>query len=137
MPAPPRDPILDISLMRIPTFGTSVIAGAITRLTPGRASLSAAADDAAWASALPPLQSGLMTLATALGSIAAKPVAPIVAAPLRLPRHPDGQRLFRQRGLCAVRAVPSRLADAADVRDHDRERIFHVDPVHRLQHHRL
>ncbi|HKX63907.1 MAG TPA: MFS transporter [Rhizomicrobium sp.] len=72
-----RDPILDISLMRIPTFGTSVIAGAITRLTQGAHpyllplmmqlgfGLSAA-------------QSGLMTLATALGSIAAKPVAPLL-----------------------------------------------------------
>ena len=72
-----RDPILDISLMRIPTFGTSVIAGAITRLTQGAHpyllplmmqlgfGLSAA-------------QSGLMTLATALGSIVAKPVAPLI-----------------------------------------------------------
>jgi EmrB/QacA subfamily drug resistance transporter len=70
-----RDPILDLSLMKIPTFGTSVIAGAITRLTQGAHpyllplmmqlgfGLSAA-------------QSGLMTLATALGSIIAKPVAP-------------------------------------------------------------
>ncbi len=72
-----RDPILDISLMRIPTFGISVVAGAITRLTQGAHpyllplmmqlgfGLSAA-------------QSGLMTLATAVGSIAAKPVAPLV-----------------------------------------------------------
>src|SRR5258706_882416 len=71
------DPILDISLMRIPTFGTSVIAGAITRLTQDAHpylfplmmqlgfGLSAA-------------QSGLMTLATALGSIAAKPGAPLM-----------------------------------------------------------
>src|SRR5579859_8182891 len=70
-----KDPILDLSLMKIPTFGTSVIAGAITRLTQGAHpyllplmmqlgfGLSAA-------------QSGLMTLATALGSITAKPVAP-------------------------------------------------------------
>jgi len=70
-----KDPILDISLMKIPTFGTSVIAGAITRLTQGAHpyllplmmqlgfGLSAA-------------QSGTMTLATALGSIAAKPIAP-------------------------------------------------------------
>ena len=70
-----KDPILDISLMKIPTFGTSVIAGAITRLTQGAHpyllplmmqlgfGLSAA-------------QSGMMTLATALGSISAKPVAP-------------------------------------------------------------
>ena len=70
-----KDPILDISLMKIPTYGTSVIAGAITRITQGAHpyllplmmqlgfGLSAA-------------QSGLMTLATALGSITAKPVAP-------------------------------------------------------------
>jgi EmrB/QacA subfamily drug resistance transporter len=70
-----QHPILDISLMKIPTYGTSVIAGAITRVTQGAHpyllplmmqlgfGLSAA-------------QSGLMTLATALGSIIAKPVAP-------------------------------------------------------------
>jgi EmrB/QacA subfamily drug resistance transporter len=70
-----QDPILDISLMKIPTFGTSVMAGAITRVTQGAHpyllplmmqlgfGLTAA-------------QSGAMTLATALGSIAAKPVAP-------------------------------------------------------------
>jgi MFS family permease len=70
-----KDPILDISLMRVPTFGTSVIAGAITRLTQGAHpyllplmmqlgfGLSAA-------------QSGLMTFATAFGAILAKPVAP-------------------------------------------------------------
>lgn len=72
-----RDPILDISLMRIPTFGTSVIAGAITRLTQG-----------AHPYLLPLMmqlgfgfsaaQSGMMTLATALGSISAKPVAPLL-----------------------------------------------------------
>ncbi len=72
-----RDAILDISLMRIPTYGTSVIAGAITRVTQGAHpyllplmmqlgfGLSAA-------------QSGLMTLATALGAIAGKPVTPVL-----------------------------------------------------------
>ncbi|MCP5412277.1 MAG: multidrug efflux MFS transporter [Alphaproteobacteria bacterium] len=71
------DPILDISLMKIPTYGTSVIAGAITRITQG-----------AHPYLLPLMmqlgfgfsaaQSGLMTFATALGSIAAKPVAPTI-----------------------------------------------------------
>ncbi|HEX2761687.1 MAG TPA: DHA2 family efflux MFS transporter permease subunit [Rhizomicrobium sp.] len=71
------NPILDISLMRIPTFGTSVIAGAITRICQG-----------AHPFLLPlmmqlgfgfsAVQSGLMTLATAIGAIAAKPVAPIL-----------------------------------------------------------
>lgn len=70
-------PILEISLMRIPTFGTSVIAGAITRITQG-----------AHPFLLPlmmqlgfgysAVQSGLMTFATALGSIVAKPLAPYV-----------------------------------------------------------
>ncbi len=71
------DPILDISLMKIPTYGVSVIAGAITRITQGAQPF------------LLPLmmqlgfgftavQSGLMTMATALGSIAAKPLAPAV-----------------------------------------------------------
>ncbi len=71
------DPILDISLMRLPTFGTSVIAGAITRITQG-----------AHPFLLPlmmqlgfgmtAMQSGLMTLATAFGAIVAKPVAPFL-----------------------------------------------------------
>jgi EmrB/QacA subfamily drug resistance transporter len=69
------DPILDISLMRVPTYGTSVIAGAITRVTQG-----------AHPYLLPLLmqlgfgfsaaKSGLLVLATALGSFIAKPVAP-------------------------------------------------------------
>ena len=69
------DPILDISLMRIPTYGTSVIAGAITRICQG-----------AHPYLLPlmmqlgfgfsALQSGLLTFATALGAIVAKPIAP-------------------------------------------------------------
>jgi EmrB/QacA subfamily drug resistance transporter len=69
------DPILDISLMRIPTFGTSVIAGAITRLTQGaHPYLLPLMMQLAFG--LSAAQSGTMTLATALGSIAAKPIAP-------------------------------------------------------------
>jgi len=70
-----RDPILDISLMKIPTYGTSVIAGAITRVCQG-----------AHPYLLPlmmqlgfgfsALQSGLLTFATAIGAILAKPIAP-------------------------------------------------------------
>ena len=69
------DPILDISLMKIPTYGTSVIAGAITRVCQG-----------AHPYLLPlmmqlgfgfsALQSGLLTFATAIGAIVAKPIAP-------------------------------------------------------------
>src|ERR1700744_5170850 len=90
------DPILDISLMKIPTYGLSVIAGAITRVTQGAHpyllplmmqlgfGLSAA-------------QSGLMTFATALGPIAAKPVA----APL-LRRFGFRQTLLVNGVLCSI-----------------------------------
>lgn len=72
-----KDPILDISLMKIPTYGTAVIGGAITRITQGAQPF------------LLPLmmqlgfgytaaQSGTMTFATAIGSILAKPLAPSI-----------------------------------------------------------
>ena len=70
-----QDPILDISLMKIPTYSTSVIAGAITRVTQGaHPYLLPLMMQLGFG--LSALQSGLMTLATALGSIIAKPVAP-------------------------------------------------------------
>ena len=70
-----RAPILDLSLMRVPVFGTAVIAGALTRVTQGAHpfllplmlqlgfGLTAA-------------QSGTITLATALGSLLMKAMAP-------------------------------------------------------------
>jgi EmrB/QacA subfamily drug resistance transporter len=70
-------PILDLSLMRVPNFGTSVIAGALTRVTQGAHpfllplmmqlgfGLSAA-------------ESGTMTIATAVGSLAMKAFAPTI-----------------------------------------------------------
>jgi len=70
-----EEPILDPRLMRTPTFRISVIAGSLTRITQG-----------AHPFLLPlmlqlgfgfsALQSGLMTLATAVGAILMKPVAP-------------------------------------------------------------
>jgi EmrB/QacA subfamily drug resistance transporter len=68
-------PILDLSLMKVPNFGTALIAGSLTRITQGahpfllplllqlEFGLSAA-------------QSGLVTLATALGSFLMKAAAP-------------------------------------------------------------
>ncbi len=70
-----RDPILDLSLMRVPTFGTSVIAGAITRLTQGaHPYLLPLMMQLGFG--LSALQSGTMTFATAFGAILAKPIAP-------------------------------------------------------------
>ena len=69
-----RDPILDLSLMRLPSFGTSVVAGALTRITQGAHpfllplmlqlgfGLSAA-------------QSGTIIIATAIGSVSMKAFA--------------------------------------------------------------
>ena len=69
------DPIMDLKLMRLPSFGTSVIAGSLTRITQGAQpfllplmlqldfGLSAA-------------QSGLVVIATALGSMGMKACAP-------------------------------------------------------------
>ena len=69
------DPILDLRLMRVPSFGTSMIAGSLTRITQG-----------AQPFLLPlmlqlgfgftALQSGIMTLGTALGAFAMKAAAP-------------------------------------------------------------
>jgi MFS family permease len=69
------DPILDLALLRVPTFRLSVIAGSLTRITQGAQpfllplmmqlgfGLSAAT-------------SGTITVATAMGSLAMKPLAP-------------------------------------------------------------
>ena len=71
------NPILDISLMRIHTFGTSMIAGSITRICQGaHPYLLPLMMQLGFG--LSALQSGLMTLATALGAIAAKPIAPLL-----------------------------------------------------------
>ena len=131
-----RDPILDLSLMRIPTFGTSVIAGAITRLTQGAHpyllplmmqlgfGLSAA-------------QSGLMTLATALGSIAAKPIAPSLLRRFGFRDTLVANGFFASGGyvLCGL-FRPGWPLPLMFLVDGD-QRFLHVHPVHRLQHHRL
>lgn len=69
------DPILDLRLMKVPSFGISMIAGSLTRITQG-----------AQPFLLPlmlqlgfgftALQSGLMTLGTGLGAFAMKAIAP-------------------------------------------------------------
>ena len=72
-----RDPILDLSLMRLPSFGTSVIAGALTRITQGAhpflLPLMLQLDFG-----LSAVQSGTIVIATAIGSLIMKAVAPRV-----------------------------------------------------------
>jgi MFS family permease len=68
-------PILDISLMRIPTFRLSVIGGSLTRITQGaQPFLLPLMMQLAFG--LSPAESGAMTLATAIGSFGMKGVAP-------------------------------------------------------------
>ena len=68
-------PILDFRLMRVPSFGTSIIAGSLTRITQGAQpfllALLLQLDFGFTA-----LQSGAMTLATAVGAMAMKIWAP-------------------------------------------------------------
>ena len=57
--------------------------------------------------------------------------------PLRLPRQPDRGQLHRLRPLRPLRLLPARLVVRGHVRRAGGERLLHVVPVHRLQHHRL
>jgi EmrB/QacA subfamily drug resistance transporter len=69
------DPILDFRLMRVPSYGTAIIAGAITRVTQGaQPYLLPLMMQLGFG--LTALQSGAIVLATALGSFAMKWVAP-------------------------------------------------------------
>ncbi len=69
------DPIMDLSLMRLPSFGTSVIAGSLTRITQGAQPfllpLMLQLDFGLTAA-----QSGGIVIATALGSMSMKAFAP-------------------------------------------------------------
>ena len=69
------DPIMDLSLMRLPSFGTSVIAGSLTRITQGAQPfllpLMLQLDFGLTAA-----QSGGIVVATALGSMSMKGFAP-------------------------------------------------------------
>ena len=117
-------------------FRLSVIAGSLTRITQGALpfllplmmqigfGLSAAA-------------SGTITVATAIGSLAMKGLAPRILQALRFPQHAGGERADRHARLRDLRRVPAELAVAGDLRDAGDLRLFLLLPVHRLQHHRL
>ena len=68
-------PILDFRLMNVPSFGTSIVAGSLTRITQGAQPFLLALLlqlDFGFSA----LQSGAMTLATALGAMVMKALAP-------------------------------------------------------------
>jgi MFS family permease len=71
------DPILDFRLMRVPSFGTAVIAGSLTRITQGaQPFLLPLLLQLGFG--LTALRSGAIVLATALGSLAMKWAAPYI-----------------------------------------------------------
>ena len=108
------DPILDLALMRVPTFALSVIAGSLSRITAG---------------ALPFLLPLMMQIGFGMSALRQRPLdlhergrldgdegqrrAP-VAAPLRLPHRPDLERADHRRFCwCALRRVPPRARSAS------------------------
>ena len=76
-------PVLELRLLRIPTFRASVVGGSLFRIGIGAHAVPAAADAAA---RLRPhaLQSGLVTFTAAVGALAMKTSPPIIRA-FRLP----------------------------------------------------
>ncbi len=70
-----RSPILDLSLMRLPSFGLSVIAGALTRITQGAHPFLLPLM-LQLGFGLSALQSGTIVIATAVGSVLMKGFAP-------------------------------------------------------------
>ena len=129
-------PIMDFSLMKVPSFGTSVIAGSLTRITQGAQpflmplmlqlgfGLSAAS-------------AGQISIATALGSMAMKPIARTVLRRLGFRTSLLIYGVIGTLGyaLCATFRPdwPLPLIFVILVL----LRLLHVVPVHGLQHHRL
>ncbi len=69
------DPVLDLSLMAVRSFRLSVIAGSLTRITQGAQPLLLPLMFQ-FGFGLPPVTSGIITVANALGSLVTKSIAP-------------------------------------------------------------
>ena len=129
-------PVLDFSLVRIPTLRATVIGGSLFRLGIGSLSfllplmLQLGFD-------YTPLESGLLTFTAAVGAFTMKSVAAPHHPPLRLPPRADRQRADQLglhgglRGLHAGHAVRRDGCGAAD------RRLLPLAAVHRHQHDRL
>ena len=131
-----EDAILDLKLLRIPTFFAGVVGGLIFRIGIG-----------AMPFLLPlllqigfgltPFESGSLTFATAAGALLMKFTASTALALVRLPAHADRQRLDlrgvsgRLRPVHADHAALAIVADAAD------RRLFPFARIHRPQRHQL
>ena len=131
-----EDAILDLKLLRIPTFFAGVVGGLIFRIGIG-----------AMPFLLPlllqigfgltPFESGSLTFATAAGALLMKFTATTAAPLVRLPAHADRQRpdLRRvSRRLRAVHADDAALDAALDAAD---RRLLPLARIHRAQRHQL
>ncbi len=129
-------PLLDLRLLKIDTFYASVLGGFLFRIGVGATPFL-----------LPlffqlgfgmtPLQSGLLTFATAVGAIAMKTTAAPDHPPPRLQAHPGVERHADGRVHRRVRAVHRRHAGGGHPRRAPGRRLLPVAPVHGHQLHRL
>ena len=95
-----KTPILDLSLLRLPTFRLSVIGGALTRITQGsQPFLLAMMFQLGFG--LSPFRSGLTVIATAIGAIGTQPFVP------RLLRYFGFRKMLLAGGFLAVAGYAS------------------------------
>ena len=126
------NPILDLSLFRIPTFAMSLIGALLFRLgvgaTPFLLPLLLQIGFG-----LSPFKSGSITFASAVGAIAMKFAAPADPAPPRLPPRADLERADRRRLRCASRHLHADDTDCGDPRAAADRRLLPLAAVHQHQ----
>ena len=129
-------PVLDFSLLRLPTLRASIIGGFLFRLGIGALPfLLPLLMQVGFG--LSPFQSGLVTFASARRRHGHEDAGRAHHPHLRLPQHDDGQR-GRQFGLPRrLRAVHGDDAAAADLHHPGGRRLLPLAAVHRDQHGRL
>ena len=129
-------PVLDFSLVRIPTFRANVVGGSLFRIGIGALSfllplmLQLGFD-------YTPLESGLLTFTAAVGAFTMKSFAARDHPPLRLPPRADRQRADQLRLHGGLRGLHAGDAVRRDGRGAADRRLLPLAAVHRHQHDRL
>ena len=129
-------PILDLNLLRLPTFRASIVGGFLFRLGVGALPfllpllLQIGFD-------LTPFQSGLITFTSALGSMFMKAAVASVLKRLRLSQRAALQQPHQQRLPRRLRDFRARHAVLGDDRDPALRRLLPLAAIHQHQHHRL
>ena len=129
-------PIIDLSLLRFPTYRASVVGGSLFRIGIGGLPFLLPMM-LQYGFGLTPAASGFLTFASAAGAVLMKIVATPVIRDLRLSSHPDRQCA----GQCAVprglRAVLNRHAAQRYIHLPAGRRFLSLAAVHGAEHHRL